>query len=153
MPLDAIDGSILLTPAATVATTSDFSPFDDLGTVVSDLDLVLGSAFDGALDQPSEPARDSGVDSSPPFGVDSDQLTTGFDDNVAPLFSSADVSQAWFDWALTATPVAPQQPVVGGDPQGDFDFVAFLQDHQQQQEDTIASDLPAIPLTADAMAF
>lgn len=152
MPLDAVDGSILLTPAATAATASDFSPFDDLGTAVSDFDFSLGSAFDGALDQPSEPARGPGVDSSPLFGVGSDQLG-GFDDNVAPLYSSADVSQAWFDWALTATPVAPQQPVVGGDHQGDFDLVAFLQDHQQQEEDAIASDLPALPLTADAMAF
>ncbi|GAA5964199.1 hypothetical protein JCM8115_002826 [Rhodotorula mucilaginosa] len=152
VPLDAVDGSILLTPAATAATASDFSPFDELGTAAADFDFSLGSAFEGALVQPSEPARDSGVDSSPLFGVDSDQLA-GFDGSVGPLFSSADVSQAWFNWAVTATPVTPRQPVVGGDHQGDFDLVAFLQDHQQQPEDAIASDLPALPLTADAMAF
>ncbi|GAA5980855.1 hypothetical protein JCM10908_003892 [Rhodotorula pacifica] len=152
-----VDVDLLLTPAATATTTtnSDFSPFEQL-----DLEYDLGNycgANNGGLqlelDPPvvdgSELARDPSLDSSPLFGA------AATVDDVAPVFSAADVDQAWFDWSLTAA--APAPPATAGD----FDLVAFLadQDRQQQQQQQVvdAGVSAVVPLATDfaatAMAF
>ncbi|GAA5875974.1 hypothetical protein JCM3774_002303 [Rhodotorula dairenensis] len=146
------DGSLaLLTPAAT-ATASDFSPFDDFAGPAADLDFDLGAYVGGASDL----ARDPSLDPGSLFGsTGGGSGIVGLDTGVVsgPLFSSDEVSQAWLDWSLTATPAAPLGSLQSGAAvdQGDFDLVAFLR--EQQEETGPPSSLSTNPFAADAVAF
>lgn len=109
-------------------------------------DIGFSDGLQLELGDPSEPARDSRVDSAPSFGDDLVQgsgsgLDFGVDGSsqAATLFSDEAVSAAWLDWSLAldstrdgdllSAPPPPSSAFLEQAPE--FDLVAFLRENQQ----------------------
>ncbi|GAA6022184.1 hypothetical protein JCM8202_000145 [Rhodotorula sphaerocarpa] len=134
--------------------TSDFSSFGDFHVGAEGADIGFSDGLQLELGDPSEPARDSRVDSAPSFGDDLVQgsgsgLDFGVDGSsqAATLCSDEAVSAAWLDWSLAldstrdgdllSAPPPPSSAFLEQAP--DFDLVAFLRENQQDAQEAQAA--------------